>query len=159
MKNLIILILISINLVALDFGKDVDIARKWYIRSVDDVFFMFMVSAGNKWIVEFKKDGYIYDISEKNEKKQQLKWKYTNKNGEVNINFDTKADGKELFELMFFNHVNDFIKIIKQIDENCFLVNVTNKNQNIYMCKIYTKKEKQKIAREKAERNIKIEMK
>lgn len=61
MKKIIAIILLGIKLIALDFGKDVNIIGKWYIRSVDDLVFSFASGIGNKWIFNFKQDGSIYE--------------------------------------------------------------------------------------------------
>ncbi|WP_122871249.1 hypothetical protein [Campylobacter showae] len=159
MKKIIVIILIGIKLIALDFGKDVDIVGKWYIRSVDDLMFSFASGVGNKWVFNFKQDGSIYDISKEKEAKKQLNWKY-DKEGIVHINFEFQTENKELSNLIFSNLVNDYIKIKEKINlkenRNCYLVNVINRERDIYMCEILDKKEIQRRERERAKKAIKI---
>ena len=102
MKKIIAIISIGIKLIALDFGKDVDIVGKWYIRSVDDLVFSFASGVGNKWVFNFKQDGSIYDISKEKEAKKQLNWKY-DKEGIVHINFEFQTENKELSNFVFSN--------------------------------------------------------
>ena len=161
MKKIIAITLLGIKLIALDFGKDVDIIGKWYIRSVDDLVFSFASGVGNKWIFNFKQDGSIYDISKEKEAKKQLNWKYDkDKEGIVHINFEFQTENKELSNFVFGSLVNDYIKIKEKINlkenRNCYLVNVINRERDIYMCEILDKKEIQRRERERAKKAIKI---
>lgn len=161
MKKIIAIISIGIKLIALDFGKDVDIVGKWYIRSVDDLVFSFASGVGNKWIFDFKKDGSIYDIYKEKEAKKQLNWKYDkDKEGIVHVSFEFQTENKELSNFVFGSLVNDYIKIKEKINlkenRNCYLVNVINRERDVYMCEILDKKEIQQRERERAKRAIKI---
>ena len=161
MKKIIAIISIGIKLIALDFGKDVDIVGKWYIRSVDDVAFNFTSGVGNKWTLNFKPDGSIYDILKDREIKKQLSWTYDKgQQGVVHINFEFQAENKELSNFVFGSLVNDYIKIKEKINlkenRNCYLVNVINRERDVYMCEILDKKEIQRRERERAKRAIKI---
>lgn len=159
MKKIIILLL-GINLLALDFGKDVDIVGKWYIRSVDDLSFAFASGAGNKWTLNFKPDGTIYDILKDREVKKQLNWQYSKEPGVVSIKFQLEVDNKQFVEAMLGSIMNDDIKIKRKLDlienRDCYLVNIINKERDVYMCEILDKKEGQRRERERAKRAIKI---
>ena len=159
MKKILILLL-GINLLALDFGKDVDIVGKWYIRSVDDLSFAFASGAGNKWTLNFRPDGTIYDILKDREVKKQLNWQYSKEPGIVNIKFQLEVDNKQFVEAMIGNIMNDNIKIKRKLDlvenRDCYLVNIINKERDVYMCEILDKKESQRRERKRAKKAIKI---
>lgn len=159
MKKILILLL-GINLLALDFGKDVNIVGKWYIRSVDDLSFAFASGAGNKWTLNFKPDGTIYDILKDREVKKQLNWQYSKEPGVVSIKFQLEVDNKQFVEAMLGSIMNDDIKIKEKLNlvenRDCYLVNIINKERDIYMCEILDKKESQRRERERAKRVIKI---
>jgi len=159
MKKILILLL-GINLLALDFGKDVNIVGKWYIRSVDDLSFAFASGAGNKWTLNFKPDGTIYDILKDREVKKQLNWQYSKEPGVVSIKFQLEVDNKQFVEAMLGSIMNDDIKIKEKLNlvenRDCYLVNIINKERDIYMCEILDKKESQRRERERAKRAIKI---
>jgi hypothetical protein len=159
MKKILILLL-GINLFALDFGKDVDIVGKWYIRSVDDLSFAFASGAGNKWTLNFRPDGTIYDILKDREVKKQLNWQYSKEPGVVSIKFQLEVENKQFVEAMLGSIMNDDIKIKEKLNlvenRDCYLVNIINKERDIYMCEILDKKESQRRERERAKRAIKI---
>ena len=159
MKKILILLL-GINLFALDFGKDVDIVGKWYIRSVDDLSFAFASGAGNKWKLNFRPDGTIYDILKDREVKKQLNWHYSKEPGVVSIKFQLEVENKQFVEAMLGSIMNDDIKIKEKLNlvenRDCYLVNIINKERDIYMCEILDKKESQRRERERAKRAIKI---
>ena len=160
MKKTILITIASLNLVAVDFGKDVDIVGKWYIRSVDDLSFAFASGAGNKWTLNFRPDGTIYDILKDREVKKQLNWQYSKEPGIVSIKFQLEVDNKQFVEAMLGNIMNDDIKIKRKLDlvenRDCYLVNIINKERDVYMCEILDKKESQRRERERAKRAIKI---
>ena len=160
MKKIITITLLGINLIALDFGKDVDIVGKWYIRSVDDLSFAFASGAGNKWTLNFKPDGTIYDMLKDREVKKQLNWQYSKEPGIVSIKFQLEVDNKQFVEAMLGNIMNDDIKIKRKLDlvenRDCYLVNIINKERDVYMCEILDKKESQRRERKRAKRVIKI---
>ena len=161
MKKIIAIILLGIKLIALDFGKDVNIIGKWYIRSVDDLVFSFASGIGNKWIFNFKQDGSIYDILKDKEVKKQLSWTYDKEQkGIVHIKFEFQTKNKELSNFIFGSLTNDYIKIKEKLNlvenRDCYLVNIINKERDIYMCEILDKKESQRRERERAKRAIKI---
>ena len=159
MKKILILLL-GINLLALDFGKDVDIVGKWYIRSVDDLSFAFASGSGNKWTLNFRPDGTIYDILKDREVKKQLNWQYSKEPGVVSIKFQLEVDNKQFVEAMLGSIMNDDIKIKEKLNlvenRDCYLVNIINKERDLYMCEIIDKKESQRRERERAKRAIKI---
>ena len=159
MKKILILLL-GINLFALDFGKDIDIVGKWYIRSVDDLSFAFASGAGNKWTLNFRPDGTIYDILKDREVKKQLNWQYSKEPGVVSIKFQLEVENKQFVEAMLGSIMNDDIKIKEKLNlvenRDCYLVNIINKERDIYMCEILDKKESQRRERERAKRAIKI---
>ena len=159
MKKILILLL-GINLFALDFGKDIDIVGKWYIRSVDDLSFAFASGAGNKWTLNFRPDGTIYDILKDREVKKQLNWQYSKEPGVVSIKFQLEVENKQFVEAMLGSIMNDDIKIKEKLNlvenRDCYLVNIINKERDIYMCEILDKKESQRRERERAKKAIKI---
>ena len=62
MKKLIIITLMTINLTAVDFGNGVNIAGKWNINTGSSLpITEFLSSMNNKWLVDFRTDGYVYD--------------------------------------------------------------------------------------------------
>lgn len=161
MKKLITLIIVSINLIALDFGKDVSIVGKWEIKIKDDQFISFLVSAGNRWNVEFKENGYVYKGNIKSETSQII-WQYENK-GIVHTKFYAgKSKPKEAFKEFTPITSESYFKIINKTDDDrniCYRIEIIDQEREAIMCRNLNKKEKAKLERERAKKIIKIEMK
>lgn len=164
MKKLIIITLMTINLTAVDFGNGVNIAGKWNINTGSSLpITEFLSSMNNKWLVDFRTDGYVYDIGST---QKLASWKYkTDDKGVIHIKqlkSQYKADwlkpGDPGYDF-FYNQNNQFLKIVKEINsqngQNCYLVNIINQNQNLYMCKIKNLKEVKETNQEKISIQIK----
>lgn len=119
MKKLLIILIFSINAFCYDFGEDVNIMGKWEITTENNQFINFMTSAGSKWKVEIKDDGFIYDLD--NGKFIHEKWSYTREQGVINIEFyNQNSRGEKVFNGYFGSLTNSNIKIIKKIEFNKF---------------------------------------
>lgn len=155
MKKIILSILTSLNLMAYDFGEDVNIVGKWEVETETKQFIRFLTTAGNKWDLEFKDDGFIYDA--KTGEFEQNKWSYSRENGIIEIQYYT--NGKEADQKMnaiFTNLTNDRIKIIKKIDPNIYLVEILENNVKLIMKRVG---ESEKTKNTKIKKSIIIEMK
>ena len=75
MKKLILILIFLTNAISYDFGEDVNIMGKWEITTENNQFVNFMTSPGNRWKVEIKDDGFIYDLEDG--KFIHEKWSYT----------------------------------------------------------------------------------
>ena len=78
----------------------------------------------------------------------------------MHIKFEFQTKNKELSNFIFGSLTNDYIKIKEKLNlvenRDCYLVNVINKERDVYMCEILDKKEIQRRERERAKRAIKI---
>lgn len=164
MKKIILITIASLNLVAVDFGNGVNIAGKWNITTGSSLpITEFLSSMNNKWLVDFRTDGYVYDIGST---EKLASWKYkTDDKGVIHIkqlkyqNNTSWIKPGEIGYDFFYNQANQFLKIVKETNSqngrDCYLVNIINQNQNLYMCKIKNQKETKEDNQEK----ISIQMK
>ena len=155
MKKLIIMLIFSINAFCYDFGEDVNIMGKWEITTENNQFVNFMTSAGNKWKVEIKDDGFIYDLEDG--KFIHEKWSYTREQGVINIEFyNQNSRGEKVFNGYFGSLTNSNIKIIKKIEFNKYLVEIIDTNDKLIMQRLGDSKQ---VKNTKLKKDIKIEMK
>ena len=155
MKKLILIFIFLTNAISYDFGEDVNIMGKWEISPENNQFINFMTSVGNKWKVEIKDDGFIYDLD--NGKFIHEKWSYTREKGIINIEFYNQDNGSEkIFKGYFGSLTNSNIKIIKKIEFNKYLVSIIDTNDKLIMQRLGDSKQ---IKNTKLKKDIKIEMK
>ena len=155
MRKLLIIIIFSINAFCYDFGEDVNIMGKWEITTENNKFVNFMTSAGSKWKVEIKDDGFIYDLED--DKFIHEKWSYTREQGVINIEFyNQNSRGEKVFNGYFGSLTNSNIKIIKKIEFNKYLVVIIDTNDKLIMQRLGDSKQ---VKNTKLKKDIKIEMK
>ena len=149
------MLIFSINAFCYDFGEDVNIMGKWEITTENNQFVNFMTSAGNKWKVEIKDDGFIYDLEDG--KFIHEKWSYTREQGVINIEFyNQNSRGEKVFNGYFGSLTNSNIKIIKKIEFNKYLVEIIDTNDKLIMQRLGDSKQ---VKNTKLKKDIKIEMK
>ena len=155
MKKLLIILIFSINAFCYEFGEDVNIMGKWEITTENNQFINFMTSPGNRWKVEIKDDGFIYDLEDG--KFIHEKWSYTREQGVINIEFYNQNNrGEKVFNGYFGSLTNSNIKIIKKIEFNKYLVEIIDTNDKLIMQRLGDSKQ---IKNTKLKKDIKIEMK
>lgn len=155
MQKILIILIFSINAFCYDFGEDVNIMGKWEITTENNQFVNFMTSPGNRWKVEIKDDGFIYDLEDG--KFIHEKWSYTREKGVINIEFyNQNNSGEKMFNGRFKNLTNNDIKIIKKIEFNKYLVEIIGTNDKLIMQRLGDSKQ---IKNTKLKKDIKIEMK
>ena len=154
MKKLILIFIFLTNAISYDFGEDVNIMGKWEISSENNQFINFMTSAGNKWKVEIKDDGFIYDLD--NGKFIHEKWSYTREQGIINIEFyNQNSRGEKVFNGYFGSLTNSNIKIIKKIEFNKYLVEIIGTNDKLIMKRLGDSRQ---VKNTKIKKDVKIEM-
>lgn len=154
MQKIIIILIFSINAFCYDFGEDVNIMGKWEITTENNQFVNFMTSAGNKWKVEIKDDGFIYDLD--NGKFIHEKWSYTREQGIINIEFyNQNSRGEKVFNGYFGSLTNSNIKIIKKIEFNKYLVEIIGTNDKLIMQRLGDSRQ---VKNTKIKKDVKIEM-
>lgn len=154
MKKLLLIFIFLTNAISYDFGEDVNIMGKWEITTENNQFVNFMTSAGNKWEVEIKDDGFIYDLD--NGKFIHEKWSYTREQGIINIEFyNQNSSGEKMFNGRFKNLTNNNIKIIKKIEFNKYLVSIVGTNDKLIMQRLGDSKQ---VKNTKIKKDVKIEM-
>lgn len=154
MKKLLLIFIFLTNAISYDFGEDVNIMGKWKITTENNKFVNFMTSVGNKWEVEIKDDGFIYDLD--NGKFTHEKWSYTREKGIINIEFYNQDNGSEkIFKASFDSLTNSNIKIIKKIEFNKYLVEIINTKDKLIMQRLGDSKQ---VKNTKLKKDVKIEM-
>lgn len=154
MKKLLIILIFFINAFCYDFGEDVNIIGKWEITTENNQFVNFMTSAGNKWKVEIKDDGFIYDLEDG--KFIHEKWSYTREQGIINIEFyNQNSRGEKVFNGYFGSLTNSNIKIIKKIEFNKYLVEIIGTNDKLIMKRLGDSRQ---VKNTKIKKDVKIEM-
>ena len=154
MKKLLIILIFFINAFCYDFGEDVNIMGKWEITTENNQFVNFMTSAGNKWKVEIKDDGFIYDLEDG--KFIHEKWSYTREQGIINIEFyNQNSRGEKVFNGYFGSLTNSNIKIIKKIEFNKYLVEIIGTNDKLIMKRLGDSRQ---VKNTKIKKDVKIEM-
>lgn len=114
-----------------------------------------MTSAGSKWKVEIKDDGFIYDLD--NGKFIHEKWSYTREQGVINIEFyNQNSRGEKVFNGYFGSLTNSNIKIIKKIEFNKYLVEIIDTNDKLIMQRLGDSRQ---VKNTKIKKDVKIEMK
>lgn len=155
MKKLLIILIFFINAFCYDFGEDVNIMGKWEITTEKNQFVNFMTSAGNKWKIEIKDDGFIYDLD--NGRFIHEKWSYTREQGIINIEFYNQDNGSEkIFKASFGSLTNSNIKIIKKIEFNKYLVEIIDTKDKLIMQRLGDSKQ---VKNTRLKKDIKIDMK
>ena len=155
MRKLLIILIFFINAFCYDFGEDVNIMGKWEITTEKNQFVNFMTSAGNKWKIEIKDDGFIYDLD--NGRFIHEKWSYTREQGIINIEFYNQDNGSEkIFKASFGSLTNSNIKIIKKIEFNKYLVEIIGTNDKLIMQRLGDSRQ---VKNTKIKKDIKIDIK
>ncbi|CUU71484.1 two-component regulator [Campylobacter hyointestinalis subsp. hyointestinalis] len=106
-----------------NFEENINIIGKWKITS-GKYYTYFLNGSGNRWEIEFKKDGYIYDIDKK---ALNLKWKDIG-NGFIKITYPINNKSN-------FSIINDTIKIKNRKNDSCFIVESDKHDIDFEMCK------------------------
>ena len=154
MKKLLLIFIFLTNAISYDFGEDVNIMGKWEITTENNQFVNFMTSAGNKWKVEIKDDGFIYDLEDG--KFIHEKWSYTREQGIINIEFyNQNSRGEKVFNGYFGSLTNSNIKIIKKIEFNKYLVEIIGTNDKLIMKRLGDSRQ---VKNTKIKKDVKIEM-
>ena len=155
MKKLLIILIFFINAFCYDFGEDVNIMGKWEITTENNQFVNFMTSPGNRWKIEIKDDGFIYDLEDG--KFIHEKWSYTREQGVINIEFyNQNSRGEKVFNGYFGSLTNSNIKIIKKIEFNKYLVEIIDTNDKLIMQRLGDSKQ---VKNTRLKKDIKIEVK
>ena len=154
MKKLLLIFIFLTNAISYDFGEDVNIMGKWEITTENNQFVNFMTSAGNKWKVEIKDDGFIYDLEDG--KFIHEKWSYTREQGIINIEFyNQNNSGEKMLNGRFKSLTNNDIKIIKKIEFNKYLVEIIGTDDKLIMKRLGDSRQ---VKNTKLKKDIKIEM-